>query len=281
MRVPISLVLVVVLGVAANAQTQAELNEQAKKEYLAADRELGRYLDKIAPTLSQSERERLRLAQNAWTAYRDAAAASESAFYSAGSAQTLVHYTVMKELTAERLQRLKRMMDDADQSPAPASDPKAVLDKALTSQAVATDIAELKEVLRTEDEAKRYLDVVVPAGKALVDVLEQQKLNPDYLAWIRDHPEKGREIVQFAAALALEERSKKDSKGFNSDNMDMVTKFIQVEGNKGGILDSQFGQIASELTIRPLPPYRPYVHLIQEGGLKERTESYIASKIQP
>jgi uncharacterized protein YecT (DUF1311 family) len=274
-------VLLVALGVAANAQTQAELNEQAKKEYLAADKELGRYLEKIAPTLSQSERERLQLAQNAWTAYRDAAAASESAFYSQGSAQTLVHYTVMKDLTAERLQRLKRMMEDVEPSPAPASDPQAALDKALTSEAVATDMAELKEVLQTEDEAKRYLDVVVPAGKALVDALEQQKLNPDYLTWIRNHPEQGREIVQFAAALALEERSKKDSKGFNSDNMDMVTKFIQVEGNKGGFLDSQLGQIASEFTIRPLPPYRLYTYLIQEGGLKERTESYIASKIQP
>jgi len=281
-RTPL-LILMLALNWSIAAQPPTALADQAKREYLAADRELGRYVNQIGSTMNAQEVEKMRQAQETWVRYRDACAVSEASFYSAGSTQTLVNFTVMKELTAERLHRLKNMMAEVGQEAPPkveppAPDPGAAINEALTSPAITTDVEAMRDQLGSQGAANAYLDVIVPTGSTLVELLAHQNLNADYLKWITEHPEAGRDIVRVAVAKELRARATKDKKGYKENNLMLVTQFIQGAG-RGGVLNSQIGQIAGDLAIKPLPPYQFFVYITQQNGMKELTEAYIASKL--
>lgn len=262
------------------AIVQANASGQERDAFLAADKELTRFISQAVAGLSPVEADKLKRAQEAWVLYRDACAASEAAFYSEGSSQNMVGFTVMRELTEERLQRLKRMLADAGQPtpgnvPAPKPAPVDILTQGLTSPAVNADIATMREQLNGKREVTGYLDLLVPSGKALDEVLASQKLNPQYLEWIKAHPEAGQDIVRVAVAGELRARAMKDEKAYKEENLLLVTQF-----NQKSIRNSQLGQIAGEFAVKPLQPYKFFVYVTQQNGLKELTEAYIAAKTQ-
>ncbi len=106
----------------ANAMAQQEMNFCAEQDWQAADALLN---DAYATALAamqeadasfapegDSEEERLRTAQRAWVAYRDAACDSAGYAMRGGSAEPLLIYGCMRVLTEQRTEGLRSLVED-------------------------------------------------------------------------------------------------------------------------------------------------------------------------
>jgi uncharacterized protein YecT (DUF1311 family) len=106
----------------ANALVQQEMNFCAEQDWQAADALLN---DAYATALAamqdsdaayapegDSEEERLRTAQRAWVAYRDAACDSAGYAMRGGSAEPLLIYGCMRELTDQRTEGLRSLVEE-------------------------------------------------------------------------------------------------------------------------------------------------------------------------
>ncbi len=107
----LSLILVLIVALApwsAPGQSQQEMNQQARKGFEKADKELNGVYQKVIKQLPDEEAVALlRKAQRAWVAYRDADAASYSDEMRGGSASPLLLYGHMTQLTRERIKFLR------------------------------------------------------------------------------------------------------------------------------------------------------------------------------
>ena len=119
----ISLVLLIAALVAlptshANAQTQAEMNRQAAKDFKKADTELNSTYAALMAKLPDAESKRkLKESQRAWIAFRDAEAAFAADQFRGGSAAPVLRWTSMTETTEQRIKQLKAdFPDDSDTS---------------------------------------------------------------------------------------------------------------------------------------------------------------------
>lgn len=105
----------------ANAVTQADMNQCAYQDWDAADAELnlayGRAMkllkewDAGLPADEQGGAEALREAQRAWITFRDKACEAEGYAMKGGSAEPLLVYGCMRELTEERTGHLQGMVE--------------------------------------------------------------------------------------------------------------------------------------------------------------------------
>jgi len=96
----------------ANAMAQQELNQCAYADWEVADSELNaaysrvmallKAHDTILPAEDRGAAEALRMAQRAWISFRDLACASEGYAMKGGSAEPLLVYGCMAQLTQER-----------------------------------------------------------------------------------------------------------------------------------------------------------------------------------
>lgn len=91
------------VGPCAEAETQLEMNRCAAADYRAADERLNAAWDE----LPEEARARLRPAQRAWTAYRDAECDARGEAYVGGSIRPLVEANCLAELTAARTEDLR------------------------------------------------------------------------------------------------------------------------------------------------------------------------------
>ena len=109
----ISLVLLIGAPVAfptshANAQSQAEMNHQAVKDFKKADAELNSAYAALITKLPDADSKRkLKESQRAWIAFRDAEAAFAAGQFRGGSAAPVLRWTSMTETTEERIKQLK------------------------------------------------------------------------------------------------------------------------------------------------------------------------------
>lgn len=90
-----------------NAQTQAEMNDCAARDYVSADSGLNQIYRKMAGQLSGSHRLALKKAQRAWVVYRDKACKSYGLIAEGGSMQSLLVYDCKSRLTKSRTEFLR------------------------------------------------------------------------------------------------------------------------------------------------------------------------------
>ena len=91
-----------------HAQTQAAMNAQARSEFVQAAAELNRTYEALLTKLPDAEgKEKLKKAQRAWLAFRDAEAAFVADKVRAGSMAPTLRYETMTELTRQRIKQLE------------------------------------------------------------------------------------------------------------------------------------------------------------------------------
>jgi len=92
----------------ANAQSQAEMNRQAAKDFEKADADLNSTYAALMAKLPDAESKRkLKESQRAWIAFRDAEAAFAADQVRAGSAAPVLRWTSMTQTTEQRITQLK------------------------------------------------------------------------------------------------------------------------------------------------------------------------------
>ena len=91
---------------------QLELNQQASARADKADRELNAIYRLLIKHEDPASAKKLRVAERAWIAFRDAEADYESSSYIGGSIYPLEYSTAYYELTTERVKRLKKVYKD-------------------------------------------------------------------------------------------------------------------------------------------------------------------------
>ena len=90
------------------AQTQSEMNTQARSEFERADAELHKTYDALLARLSDAEsKQKLEASQRAWIAFRDAEASFAADQVRGGSAAPVLRYVSMTESTEQRIKQLK------------------------------------------------------------------------------------------------------------------------------------------------------------------------------
>ena len=91
-----------------HAQTQAAMNAQARSEFVQAAAELNRTYEALLTKLPDAEgKEKLKKAQRAWLAFRDAEAAFAADKMRAGSMAPTLRYETITELTRQRIKQLE------------------------------------------------------------------------------------------------------------------------------------------------------------------------------
>jgi uncharacterized protein YecT (DUF1311 family) len=97
-----------------HAQTQATMNAQARAEFEQADAELNKTYQALLTKLRNAEsKQKLKEAQRAWIASRDAQAARAADEAAGGSMAPTIRDEKMTELTRQRTQELKAMLENA------------------------------------------------------------------------------------------------------------------------------------------------------------------------
>jgi len=103
----ISLLLIIPVALLC-AQTQSEMNAQARAEFERADAKLHKTYDALLARLPDAEsKQKLEIAQRAWIAFRDAKASFTADQVRGGSAAPVVRYTSMTESTEQRVKQLE------------------------------------------------------------------------------------------------------------------------------------------------------------------------------
>jgi len=96
-----------------NLKTQLEMNACAANEYQRDDAKLNEYYKELAEKLGPSEKERLKAAQRAWIKFRDLQCEFEASRYEGGSIQPLVRSSCLAQVTKQRNEDLRRMIEGA------------------------------------------------------------------------------------------------------------------------------------------------------------------------
>jgi len=124
-------VALLIVAAHASAQTQAEMNAQARPDFKQADAELNKTYQSVLAKLRDAEsKQKLRQAQRAWVASRDAEAERAAKQEEGGSMAPTLRYEKMTELTQKRIKELKAMLDHgAESGPKPSLTPDSTNEK--------------------------------------------------------------------------------------------------------------------------------------------------------
>jgi uncharacterized protein YecT (DUF1311 family) len=95
------------------AQTQAGMNADARADFAKADVDLNKTYQAVLAKLPTAEKEKLKEAQRAWIASRDAKAARAAKEAEGGSIAATIRYETMTGLTRKRIVELNAMIDKA------------------------------------------------------------------------------------------------------------------------------------------------------------------------
>ena len=93
------------------AQTQAEMNQTAKKDFELADAELNKVYKEVMKLLSEKEKQLLIKAQRDWIKFRDSHCEFEANEYEGGSIQPLIYSSCLTERTKDRIKDLKSILE--------------------------------------------------------------------------------------------------------------------------------------------------------------------------
>ena len=98
----------------ASAQSQAEMNICAGKEYKEADVVLNQVYRQLIAKLDDEEKSQLKEAQTAWLKYRDSNCEFVADQYKGGSIRPMIHGLCLAEMTRNRTSELKQQIKDRD-----------------------------------------------------------------------------------------------------------------------------------------------------------------------
>jgi len=98
-----------------NAQSQAEMNQCAGKEYKAADLALNQIYQKLFGMLDDDEKSQLKEAQTAWLKYRDTNCEFVADQYKGGSIRPMILGYYLAEMTRNRTSELKDQIKERSQ----------------------------------------------------------------------------------------------------------------------------------------------------------------------
>jgi uncharacterized protein YecT (DUF1311 family) len=93
--------------VSAHAQTQAQMNNQAFAEFKKADADLNKIYAKVMAKLDDEGKEKLKTAQRAWIAFRDAQAELDADVSRGGTMAPLLRSSSMTDSTQARIRQLQ------------------------------------------------------------------------------------------------------------------------------------------------------------------------------
>lgn len=95
-----------------DADTQAEMNICAGKEYRTADADLNRVYQQLVAKLEPEEKAQLKDAQTAWLKYRDANCEFVADQYKGGSIRPMILGLCLADVTHNRTAELKAQIKD-------------------------------------------------------------------------------------------------------------------------------------------------------------------------
>lgn len=96
----------------ADLTTQSAMNICAEDEYKKADAELNRVYRQLLPKLEAAHQEKLKAAQRAWLAFRDAHCECEAFAFDGGSMQPLMRFSCLDGETHTRTQQLQAFLKE-------------------------------------------------------------------------------------------------------------------------------------------------------------------------
>ena len=96
---------------AESRQTQFEMDEQAGKEYTRADAELNRVYKKLMAKLDATGAAKLKKAQRAWIAYRDAEKDFSADYARGGTMASMLATMAAADLTRQRTKILQSALE--------------------------------------------------------------------------------------------------------------------------------------------------------------------------
>ncbi len=96
----------------AHAQSQAEMNNQAFADFKKADAELNKVYGQVMAKLDAEGKDKLKVAQRAWVAFRDAQAEVDADGSRGGTIVPLLRSTSMTESTQARIKQLRAFLKD-------------------------------------------------------------------------------------------------------------------------------------------------------------------------
>src|SRR5215813_10598094 len=99
----------------ANAQSQAEMNECAGKEFKTADLALNQVYRKLVAMLEDEEKAQLKEAQTAWLKYRDTNCDFVADQYKGGSMRPMILGYCLAQVTKNRTSELKDQIKERSQ----------------------------------------------------------------------------------------------------------------------------------------------------------------------
>lgn len=94
----------------ARAQSQHEMNQQAAADFKKADAALNKIYAQVLAKLDEEGQAKLKAAQRAWVAFRDAQAELDADFMRGGSAAPLLHSGSLAGTTRQRTEALKEFL---------------------------------------------------------------------------------------------------------------------------------------------------------------------------
>jgi uncharacterized protein YecT (DUF1311 family) len=113
MKFLIGLLLLTLSTGAVLAQSQSEMNREAAASFVKADAELNRVYARVLATLDDEGRVKLKAAQRAWVAFRDAQAEFEMDNEArGGSMAPLVYEGFRARITKARVAQFKELLGD-------------------------------------------------------------------------------------------------------------------------------------------------------------------------
>ncbi|NOT58838.1 MAG: DUF1311 domain-containing protein [Acidobacteria bacterium] len=96
----------------ADAQDQNTMNRCAQEEFQKADAALNKAYQQLLPKLEAAHKEKLKMAQRAWIAFRDAHCECEAFAFDGGSMQPLIRFSCMAAETNARTKQLQAMLKE-------------------------------------------------------------------------------------------------------------------------------------------------------------------------
>jgi uncharacterized protein YecT (DUF1311 family) len=112
----IGVVSIFLFVVSLHAQTQAEINAAARADFTKADVDLNKTYQAVLAKLPAAGKQKLKEAQRAWIASRDAEAAGAAKQAGNGAIAPTIRYGRMTDLTRKRIAELKAMINNGSAS---------------------------------------------------------------------------------------------------------------------------------------------------------------------
>ncbi len=97
----------------ADPQDQSTMNRCAYEDFQKADAELNKTYQQLLPKLEAAHTEKLKLAQRAWIAFRDAHCECEAFAFDGGSMQPLIRSSCLAQVTRDRTKQLQAILKES------------------------------------------------------------------------------------------------------------------------------------------------------------------------